>query len=115
MGFGALTGAEGHHITIGEAVEIALGPTASPMVMYQGFVSHLKDGGSMLSKYHWVRGANGNVSLISDVARVLGPDVTIVEVLIGKLILSDGREAWRAGPDWIIGQPADLRRLWDSL
>ena len=29
----------------------------------------------------------------------------------GRLLFADGREAWRAGPSWIVGASADLRTL----
>lgn len=69
----------------------------------------------MFSKFLWVRGANGNDAQYADVKRVLGPDVTVTGIARGKLFLSDGREAWRAGPDWIVGRQDDLCRLWDSV
>ena len=49
------------------------------------------------------------------VAELLGalglglPDVASVGR--GRLRLLDGREAWRAGPSWLVGDPADLARL----
>jgi len=69
----------------------------------------------MLTLCQRVSGREGRHATVNEVRGVLGPDIRVTGFGRGRLKFSDGREAWKAGPDWIIGDPDDLRRLWNAV